>query len=568
MDVLWYEVRTLVPCYDSALLTITTDETVDLYLILRAPYTKEETLRSHLSRLAISLEAQVVNNNGLDRDSPPSQEIIYNGMVEDLEDRHVVVDQPGKSDEGEGEPRHAYSVWKLPVFIARPRIRLQSPSVVFTASASLKAKDATRAKAMNNSYLTSRMPSGLNLLESFGADPALGGVKPRLSAVRVSRVAPASQSSEQARQIRGLQSLKLKVFPAVHTRVRFARPNTSPPSPALIALLEVDFTPFFDCELTLNKIELAVTKGIVEDLNSEEGMQPPLQCVAHDHVTFLYRIAPQPLDMLVESAARDLDITIEVTSLIRPEGPNICTPKLVMSWTTALDFTLPVNPGFGQPITQPIQRSHRPSQLSIGGGADAQSLVSPSVIRPDALPSLEAATRPVEAILPEFGITMTFTGPENKVYPGDEFSWTVFVVNRRKPDAAGAPGAAAAASRKLALLVIPKRRRNELRVLRPPSTAGAHSKRDPRVADAVLDENVVHAMQRSSIVDSTDVVCLSADVRIGPLAPNACAVVQLRFLALKEGIVGVEAVRVVDMGSQEHVDIRELPVVIVQRKDE
>ena len=136
--------------------------------------------------------------------------------------------------------------------------------------------------------------------------------------------------------------------------------------------------------------------------------------------------------------------------------------------------------------------------------------------------------------------------------------------------AAGGP----AASRKLMLVPIPRRRRNELRVIRPPSTATAMAvaapsggaagaaQRDPLIADAVLDEAVVHAMQRNSVVDAAELVCLSADVRVGPLAPNACAVVDLRFLALRAGVVGLEAVRVVDLGSQEHVDVRELPLVV------
>ncbi|KAH8884557.1 hypothetical protein GQ53DRAFT_810885 [Thozetella sp. PMI_491] len=551
------------------------DETVDVYLILRAPYAEEHILGSCFRRLSITLEAQVVNSHAPDRDSPPAQETIYTGTVKDLEDPFVLVDETDAGTDTEesgisgGRIRYVYAIWKLPVFLARPRIRLQSPYVIFLASASFRPPELGRPGLLQNGYLQSRAPPGMNLLESFSLDPALGGIKPRLSAMRVSRVAPVSQSKEQAWPIEGLQSLKLKVYPVVHTRVRFSRPNLSPPSPALIALLEVDFTPFFDCEVTLNDISLAINNGTVEDLNVQEGMGLPLRCVAHDHVTFLYRLAPEQLDVVSKSPARDLEITIDVTAFVRPDGPHACMPKLSMSWTTALDFTLPVNPGFGQPITQPMQRSHRPSQLSIGGGADAQSLVSPSVIRPDALPSLEAATRPVEATLPEFGITMTFTGPDKAVRIGEEFAWSVFVVNRSKPDAAGShPAAVPALSRKLALVVIPKRRRNDLRVMRPPSTAGAGSKRDPLVADAVLDENVVHAMQRSSVVDNTDIVCLSADVRVGPLAPNACAVVQLRFLALQGGIVGIEAVRVVDLTSQEHVDVRDLPVVVVGGKDD
>jgi hypothetical protein len=252
-----------------------------------------------------------------------------------------------------------------------------------------------------------------------------------------------------------------------------------------------------------------------------------------------------------------------------------------MAWSTILDFTLPVNPGFGSGVNKPFQRAHKPAQLSI---SDGTSFVSPSVSRPDSLPGLEAlAERSTEANIPEFGITMTFTAPDGPIYPGDEFVWTVFVVNRNSAalNPAKPPSETIPAARKLALLAIPRRRRNDMRVIRPPSTAGrdhllARRKSaiaaaigegpEAEIADAVLDENIVHAMQRSSLVDSTEVVCLSADVRVGPLAPNACHVVELRFLALKEGIVGVECIRVVDLGNQEHVDIRDLPVMVVERR--
>jgi len=364
----------------------------------------------------------------------------------------------------------------------------------------------------------------------------------------------------------------------------------------MIALVEVDFTPYFDCEVALDKLTLDVTDGKVEDLNPQDGMALPLSCVAHDHLTFLYRLAPHQRDVVQKNLARELVISIEVVVLIRPDGePDPCTPPLIMTWPTAIDFTPPVNPGFGQLKTTPFQRSHRPSQLSISGGVDSQPLVSPSVIRPDALPSLEAATAPpLVAALPEFGITITFTGPPSQpVRLGEEFTWTIFVVNRSKttdvmmPPTPSAPAsvlaqhAAATAARKLMLVPIPRRRRSELRVIRPPSTANAAAaglsasggagavgpaatKRDPLIADAVLDETVVHAMQRNSVVDAPELVCLSADVRVGPLAPNACAVAELRFVALREGVVGLEAVRVLDLGTQEHVDVRELPLVVVQ----
>lgn len=563
------------------------DETVDVYMMLRTPFAHPKQLQSSLSKVSISLEVRVVNNNASDRGgSPPASEIIFTGIVGEGQEPFIAADDEGtgQEEDGEQEERYAYAIWKLPIFLNRPRVRIQSPSVVFQASASVRVSDAELTGGLKRGYMQSGVPSGLNLLESFSGDPALQGIKPRLSALRVSRVAPVTQPADQLRPIKGLQSLMLRIYPAVHTRVRFARPNTSPPSPALIALLEVDFTPFSDCESVLDKVAMSVSDGVVEDLNTQPGLAPPLTCVAHDHVTLLYRLEPEQLDIISRNPTRDLAISIGVTVLL---DPSRCTPRLTLAWTTTLDFTLPVNPGFGQPITQPIQRSHRPSQLSIGGTTESQSLISPRVSRPDALPSLEAsAARTAEAPVPEFGITMTFTAPDQPVRAGEEFAWSVFVVNRTRPDhvvvvpasssslnpAIALPVPAApqppAPSRKLALFAIPRRRRPTAADPARPAVRSAAAQKE--TADAVLDEAVVHAVhqqqqqQRVGAADvGADVVCLSADVRVGPLAPEACAVVELRFLALRTGVVGVEAVRVVDLATQEHVDVRELPVVVV-----
>ncbi|KAF6833731.1 hypothetical protein CPLU01_05329 [Colletotrichum plurivorum] len=566
------------------------DETIDVLLVLRAPLVDEKTLRSYFGRLSISLETQIINSHAADRDHP-SADVIFQGFVEDTSDPFIVVDEPEDGSEsssrGETEPAmqkrppHIYAVWKLPVFLSRPRIRLQGPFAVFSASAGLKpaSRNGSGTSTPNlpnggskatGGYLQSGVPSGLNLLEPFGNDPGLGGVVPRLSALRVSRVAPVTQPKDQTRPLRALNSLRVRIFPAVHTRVRFSRPNTMPTSPALIAMLEVDFTSHFDCPILITSIQLSVADGgIVDDLNAPatSGLSLPMSCVPHDHVTFLYRLSPPPQVDLPSSKnpSRDLDIHIE--AVVQKEPP-VCTPRLTMKWSTTLDFTLPVNPGFNaamQPM-QPIQRSHRPSQLSISGIEAAQSLVAPAVSRPDSLPSLEAATRAIEAPLPELGITVTFCGPPEPVYAGEVFSWTVYVVNRtsEKPNNPALP------PRKLALVALPKRRRNEVRLMRPPSTSGrGKTAADVReLADAVLDENVLHAMQRNSVVESTEVVCLTADTRVGPLAPGACHVVDLKFLPLKEGIVGIEAIRVVDLGSQEHVDVKDLPIMVIEKRPE
>ena len=82
----------------------------------------------------------------------------------------------------------------------------------------------------------------------------------------------------------------------------------------------------------------------------------------------------------------------------------------------------------------------------------------------------------------------------------------------------------------------------------------------------MLDESVVHAMQRGSGLEEAPVASLSADARVGPLAPGSCHAVDPRFLALRPGVHSLDAVRVVDVGSNEHVDVRELPVVVVESR--
>lgn len=538
-------------------------------MVLRTPYAKDEQLRSSLSRVSISLEARIVNGQTSDRDAPPASEIIYNGIVgEDQEPIIISDDEVTDEVEGRSKVRSSYAIWKLSVFLSRPRIRLQGPSIVFQAAASVRVASSDASVDSKKGYLQSGVPSGLNLLESFGGDPALGGVKPRLSALRVSRVAPVTHPADQLRPIKGLQNLTFKIHAAVHTRVRFARPNTTPPSPALIALLEVDFTPYFDCEVLLDNITLSVTEGSIEDINPT-SLSLPLSCVAHDHVTFLYRLTPLQLDIISKNPTRDLDIALQVTALLSDN----CTPRLNMSWSTAIDFTLPVNPGFGQPIPVPIQRSHKPSQLSIGGQTEILPLISPRVSRPDALPSLEAAAaRSTEIPVPDFGITMTFSAPTEPVKAGEEFVWSVFVVNRSKPPSRPQstatlpiPPPTPVAARKLALIPIPRGRTRTNSTVRPTKALPGLPGRKEDIAEAVLDDAVVHAgMARADQTGECELVCLSADIRVGPLAAGACAVVELRFLALGQGVAGVEAVRVVDLGTNEHVDVRELPVAVVE----
>lgn len=380
----------------------------------------------------------------------------------------------------------------------------------------------------------------------------MGGIKPRLSALRVSRVTPITQTARDLmRPLKNISRKTVKVFPAINARVKYSRPNTTPQNPAIIVSVDLDITPFANCHIVLRKVELKMNSGSVEDLNAISGMVLPVTCFPQDDITFLYRLIPDESDTADKLQIRTLEISITATAKLSTD----CQSQISMNWTTTLPpVTPPVNPGFGHPA-QPIQRANRPAQLSISSPAEvSQNLSSLAATRPDALPSVEVQTsHQRNPSVADFGVTMTFsTAQRTPIHPGVPFVWSVFIVNRSDRP------------RKLALMVIPKRRRTEARLTRPPSTGYGDKGRDPKIADAVIDENIVYAMQRNSAVDTTEIVCLSTDTRVGPLAPSACYEVELKFMALKTGIVGIEAVRVVDLGTQEHVDIRDLPSIVVE----
>jgi hypothetical protein len=504
-------------------------------------------LRSYLGRLVIVLEAQVVNSTPESYDGPSHHEIIFSGSASESEDPLIIVQGPDENSRSRSEG-HILVVWKVPVFLSRPvRLRPQNPSIIFSATANLKAAEQVDSDILEDDYLPSLVPSGLNLLESFGNDEALGGMKPRLSALRVSRVVPATRFvKDLTRPLKNISHRTIKVMPAFSARVRYARPNSTPSCPAIIASLDVDITPFASSPISIEDVTFTVNDGIVEDLNTSQGMILPMACLPRDDITFLYRLLPDEMD-ITKTNVKPVHIFIQA----RVKVSSDCEPIISLRWQTTIDFTLPVNPGFNQPIP-PIQRDHRPSQLSVSSIEAVPTVASLAITRPDALPSMEAITRHQRtASIPDFGVTMTFTSAcTTKIKPGRIFTWDIFVVNRSDR------------ARKLALVVIPKRRRSErINTNRPPSTG--YGRRDPGVADSVMDENILHAMQRNAAIEPVDIICLSTDIRIGPLAPSACHSVEMRFMPLREGVIGIEAVRVIDVATQEHVDIRDLPSIIV-----
>ncbi|KAH0544067.1 hypothetical protein FGG08_001685 [Glutinoglossum americanum] len=476
------------------------DELVAVYVILRTTYLEEDTLKSYLSRLTITLEAHAVNKQqqlpmeGQSSHAGQFKELIYSGRIQDFEDPLIIVHGPGEAGNGV-EKSHIVTVWKLNVLLSRPRIRMQNVIVVFAASANLKPVEQTKAEDIEEEYLPSQTPSDLNLLESFKDGPAWASIAPHLSALKVSRVVPATQiTKELLRPLRNISQRTFRAVPAVSSRVRYSKLNTYASNPSIIASLDFDVTPFADCSVVLDWVNLELSGGTVEALTGPHGSGIPLTCRPRDDVTFLYRLTPDGIIETVshKSNVRSLEVSITAVALVTED----CHPRIEMKWRTNVDFSAPLNPSFSGP-SQHLQRVNRPSNLPVISAAGATPSSVPTTIGSRPL-TLGADTLPLgeydhqkSGSSGDLGLTITFSGPRD-VHVGGVFQWEVFIVNR------------SSRPRKLALVAIPKRRRADTKrsAPRPPSTGSG--RKVGLVTDAVVDENIIYAMQRSAVMEPAE----------------------------------------------------------------
>ena len=510
-------------------------------------------MKPYLDRLVLTLEARVVNSSTDQQAGQAGHETIYSSSIEQTKAEPKVVFCPSNDNR-----KGLLVLWKFLVVLSRPsRLRLQSPSVVFALAAHLKTAEQLQEKTRQKEYLPSQQPSGINLLESFNADPELGSIKPRLSALRVSTVKPASQGDENIRPLKINPPRALRILPAFQIRSKYLRPSSTPADTSILASLDIEATPWAGTSLTINGVSFETPDAIVSDLNEASNFTFPMCLFPKDDITLLYRLSRSVLEQ-VPIAQKSLHISINATVNVS----NTCMPVVNMVWSTTVDFSEAPNVGATSALSVRGEGGRRPSTLTTHSSHDAFNAAL-AMTKPDALPSFEVTTKHMRSLSVDgFGITITFTGPEKVVKVGEMFTWSVFVVNR------------SAHPRKLALLPITKRKpsssHNRGTTNRPLST-GYNSRKSREggrppgedLADAVVDENVLYAAQKAAALEGTGVVCYSTDVRVGPLAPGACQLTELRFMGLKSGLLGLEAVRVVDMGTQEHVDVKHLPNIIV-----
>ncbi|KAL2872074.1 TRAPP trafficking subunit Trs65 domain-containing protein [Aspergillus lucknowensis] len=507
------------------------DEFCTVRIVLRLANCSQNSLKSHLQNLEIRLDAFAIDPAEAVAENPtPTRDLIFSGVVEATADPLVVVNE----FEGEtGDGNHVYVIWSIETFLKRPRIRIQHPSVIFIASASLNLAETRQHSSHEDVYLPSLIPASTNILQPLSTDPALNQKDPFLPASRLLRVVPAKYSEDPIYNVHQESGHPIRIVPAASARIRYSRLNSFCSRPTTIANLDFEVPPFLNSEVVFDKADLRLSDGSIELLTDGPGLVPPVKCSPRDDITLIYKLTPEygpdsspSTTVMVSTLEISLEAVIKVS--------DNCTPRILMQWTTNIDFSMALNPSFGGP-SQAMQRVNRPTSLStLSGqaGTDRTSL------------------RERANSVTDLGVTMSFSGPSS-VEVGKPFAWSVFIVNR------------STTPRKFAMIAIPRRKVSTAKghVVRP-SSSSISNRRSDQVAEAVTDDNIIHAMQKSVAGQEADLVCLSTDVRVGPLAPGTCFATELKFLPLAVGSLRLESVRLIDATTGETTDIRDLPDIL------
>ena len=542
-----------------------------VYVVLRIANSSEQSLKEYLPRIGLKLDVWAVGNTeGDDRSGLKSEtsglerDLVFSNEVKKVDDPLIVLN---REDEEENEPV-VLAIWETEAILNRPRARFTSPALTFIASANLLPPNITAEDSLADDYLPSFTPAPANLFEQLKHIPALKNDPPYLPASRLDRVLPGSPADGGVLRIRHATPRATRVVQAVSARIRYSRLDTFSAHPATIASLDFEVTRYMDLTVKLEAAEVVLLHGRAEMLTRQSL---PMSCRPRDVVTFLFKLHPASsfeipsLPHLPSSAAVNGPTadTISIATLATIELSDTCKAKISMAWNTNIDLSAPLNPNFGPP-SQTLQRANRPRSLPV---AAPNSNIPPG--------TASVTTTPRSSTIAIGNLTLSFSGPPTPVEVGKTFVWEVLVVNHSSKPA------------KLAMVPMTqiqrapnqsqqfnKRHAPQLSTSSTNHAEKRHTNGGPNadIALAICDENIIYALQHQNPQGAeTELLSLTPELRIGPLASGTCHEAEIRLLALRAGALRVEAIRVVDLVRESEegasapgvmMDIRELPDIL------
>lgn len=478
------------------------DELVSVYVVLRTPAIDGETLRSYLARLSINVEAFATSTAPLSHQPggghpPPLKELLHTATVR-APGEPVLQQSKSVAYENGHTQEYCYVAWKAEVFLGHPRSRLPRPVVYFSVGASMKPAQQIKLELLEDEYLPNLAPLSGNLLEAFSRDPALQGIKPHLSASRITKVAPtATVERELLRPLQNAGRRMFRAVPALTWRIRYTKSYAPVNDVSIFAAFDFEVNGMSGYSLSLDQVDLSLSDGRVEACGHRLGANVSNTFRYGDQVVLLYKIIPNEIskDFTVPMHIHALDVRIRAKMLISED----CQPEVAIDWRTNVD------------VAHVLKTKLKVPDHLLGRSAHQRSSVGSPLRSPGPVSPTHTEGSQDGGALGAIGLAITVSGPE-RVYVAEPFIWDIFIVNRAE-----------------------KERQLEFQVIFKDRPRG-------KAPDLLLRT--------------------SRGLKIGTIGPLACKTTQIELEPFKDGILSLESLRLVDVQTQEYADIRDLPTIV------
>jgi hypothetical protein len=254
-----------------------------------------------------------------------------------------------------------------------------------------------------------------------------------------------------------------------------------------MASLDLEVAQYVPYDVRLKDVTLTLHGGNVKVLSDKRD--PVAVHKPGDQLTYLYKIKPDLApDGTPALGSKGHYLTLKVNADVSIASD--CRPDIAIEWKTPVDFA-------SEQVSSLIKAAHRLSSSTI----NTTKSPNPESLQTQDTP--EQTDR--DASNNKINVTLTVTGPP-KVRVGEIFAWDVFIVNRSDK------------LRKLAIVVIAKRKRDVEKHkshTSTPSAGGIGTDKKELLATAVVDENIVYAKQKSARTETSELICLTTDIRLG-----------------------------------------------------
>lgn len=553
--------------------------------LLDIPTCSEEKLHSYISNTELRVDVWAAAASTTDLRSPndgsPNRDLIASVNIPKIDDPITLV----RDNEGDVVLQ---LVWEVRIDLARPRIRALHQAVTFLPLATVQG---TEENVDDGDFLEPFTALEFNVLEPLN-DLAVAGDYPYLPASRLEKYTSPMIKREDKIRLKHVPSDPIPAYAVVLPRLKYAKINTSMPLPSTFASLDIDMIPVFETSGVIEAVDVSMANGNAILMMSDSL---PVSWKSKDCLSFLYELraaSPQAEITVTEPSNSSNGVnasidTLSITILVKAKCSANTSTTIRMSWNANVDFSLALNPTFGAP-SQPLQRTNRPTSLNFAPNPNAiKKSKAPHKVTTSLTSTRTASTNLQHQVIPtsipqseNSTIVVSFVADTEPARVNVPFSWKVLIVNNSSK------------SVKLAVVPLP-------RIQRPTSTTQQYTKRhapkasnaslpptqklanqgskghtrtSPSTAKAVVDEQVLYGLHHqtaSAAPSETDLVSLTAEIRIGPLGAGQCHETEIQFVAYKTGVFSVDAIRIVDLVKEAEGgvgminDIRELPDIFV-----